>query len=84
LAGIKGLTSNAQEDSWYRDLPRSRFVVLGLVALPAFPQGERGTITGTVTDTSGGIVTSSRVRDMRVVILAGPFFLPFIRAHKLR
>ena len=32
-----------------------------LWALPAFPQGERGTITGTVTDTTGGIVTAATV-----------------------
>jgi hypothetical protein len=37
-------------------------VVLALLwALPAFPQGERGTITGTVTDTTGGIVTAATV-----------------------
>jgi len=40
---------------------RSCLLAMFLVALPAFPQGERGTITGTVTDSSGGIITSAQV-----------------------
>ncbi len=42
-------------------LKPSLAIALVLAALPAFPQGERGTITGTVTDASGGIVTGANV-----------------------
>ena len=42
--------------------PRFQGLFLAAVlALPAFPQGERGTITGTVTDTTGGVVTAASV-----------------------
>ena len=36
-------------------------ILAALLAMPAFPQGERGTITGTITDTTGGIVTGATV-----------------------
>lgn len=32
-----------------------------VIGLPAFPQGERGTITGTVTDSTGSVVTNANV-----------------------
>ena len=40
---------------------RTTAVCFLLCALPVFPQGERGTITGTVTDSTGGVVTTATV-----------------------